>query len=217
MMFSYVFSMLFPHGLIIPGFGVVGGTGGSDAALAGGVVSSGTSVSPLPAISGDMAPLSASRVRFNAGLATNATSGSFDIFAHQSVEIMKAGRMSAKLVSPLTIQVTIAPADAAAPSTLLSGWVAIMPEARTGQTYPNTVAGVSCLPGAIAITVSPLVSGTGVLPIPPGIRDDAIIQTVVGRDPVLVFAFAKVNISSAQLVVSGELQLSGIGYWGGFF
>jgi len=56
MMFSYVFSMLFPHGLIIPGFGVVGGTGGSDAALAGGVVSSGTSVSPLPAISGDMAP-----------------------------------------------------------------------------------------------------------------------------------------------------------------
>jgi len=216
-MFRYLLSMLFPHGLYIPGHGIVGDTGGSDAAVAGGVVSPGSPVAPLPAVAGDVSPLSASRVRFNAGMSTNGTSGSFDIFAHNSVAIMKAGRMSAKLVSSLTIQVTIAPADAAAPSTLLSGWVAIMPEAGHGQTYPNTVATVSCLPGAIAITVSPLVSGTGVLPIPPGIRDDAIIQTVIGRDPALVFAFAKVNVSSAQIVVSGELQLSGIGYWGGFF
>jgi len=209
--------MLFPHGLYLPGLGIVGEAGGSDAALAGGVVSPGSPVSPLPAIAGDVSPLSASRVRFNAGLSTTGTSGSFDIFAHGSVAIMKAGRMSAKLVSSLTVQVTIAPADASSPSTLLSGWVAIMPEAYSGQTYPNTVASVSCLPGAIAITVSPLVSGIGTLLIPPGIRDDAIIPTVIGRDPVLVFAFAKVNVSSAQIVVSGELQLSGIGYWGGFF
>jgi hypothetical protein len=125
--------------------------------------------------------------------------------------------MSAKLVSSLTVQVTIAPKDAAATTTLLSGWVALMPEKDDGQKYPTSIDSVSSLPGAIAVTVSPLVSGQGFLQIPPGIRDDAIVRTVFGLNPVLVYSFSMVNIASAQIVVSGDLQLSGIGYWSGFF
>jgi len=214
-MFSMLMSMLFPHGLVTPFF-TIGPGGGSDSALAGGLASSGP-VATSSVIVGDASALSASTVAFNVGVSTSGSSGSLDIFSHRSLRIICEGRQSAQIVGPLTVMVTIQPTDTAAATTLLSGWCAVMPSAGTGQSYPTTIANVSCLPGATSLSVSPLVSTMVTLAIPPGIRSDAIIPQVIGRDPVLVFSFSKVNVTSAQIVVSGRVALSGIGYWSGFF
>jgi hypothetical protein len=215
---SFILKFFFPHGLILPVFGIVGDTGGSSGSLAGGITATAAPVSPVAAITGDTANLSTNTVRFNVGVTTNLpASGHLDIYNHSSARMICNGRQSAQIVGPLSVQVTLAPADAAAAVTLLSGWVAVMPEARGSQAYPDTVERIAVLPGAIALTVSPLVSGTGVLQIPPGVRNDMIIQQVIGRDPILVFAFSSANVRSITLIVSGNVALSGIGYWDGFF
>lgn len=217
-MFSYLFSLLFPHGLVTP-FGVIAAGGGGDSSLAGGVTitSSAPDVGPQQAITGDAASLSVSSTRFNVGFNTTKTIGYFDIYSHSSLVTICNGRLSAQIQGGFTIQVTIAPADATAPSTLLSGWAAIMPTAPAGCDYPDTISRVACLPGAVAITVSPMITTAAILPFPPGIRTDVLIPQVIGRNPVLVFAFEKVNIKNIQVVLTGTINLSGIGYWSGFF
>jgi hypothetical protein len=207
--------VFFPHGLITPWFTVPAG-GGSEAATAGHVATSGPPATSS-VIVGDAASLSASVVSFNVGLFTKEHYGSLDIFSHESLQLICAGRQSALLTGPLTVMVTIVPADATSPSTLLSGWCAVMPRAMTGQAYPTSLNKVACLPGARAISVSPMVANSVQLSIPPGIRTDVIIPQVIGRDPVLVFSFSKTNVASIMIVVSGQVALSGIGYWGGFF
>lgn len=217
-MFSYIFNLLFPHGLVTP-FGVIPEGGGSAGSVTGGA----TITSPMPdisatqAITGDAAALSVSSTRFNVGFNTKAKTGHFDIYAHQSLTTICAGRQSGLIVGGLTLQVTICPADASSPTTLLSGWVALMPTAPHGMNYPSTVETVSCLPGACAVTISPLVTNSIALPFPPGIRRDVIIRQVIGSNPHLVYAFDTVNIKTIQVVLSGTINLSGIGYWAGFF
>jgi hypothetical protein len=216
-MFS-IFNFLFPHGLVTP-FGVVAASGGSAGALAGGgtITSSLPDVAPTQAITGDAAALSVSATRFNVGFSTSAKAGSFDIYGHSSLTTICNGRQSGQIVGGLTMQVSIAPADASAPLLFLSGWAAIMPTAPSGKSYPSTVAAISCLPGAVAVTVSPLVTTMVPLMFPPGIRSDVIIPQVIGSNPVLVYAFDSANVRTTTVILTGTINLSGIGYWSGFF
>jgi len=216
-MFKFLLSLFFPHGLVTP-FGVLPPSGGSDAALAGGsIVTSIPDVSPAQLITGDTSSLGSSAVRFNVGFKMTGKTGAFDIYSHDNFGILTAGRLSAQITGPLTLQVTIAPADVTSPVTLLSGWAAIMPTAPYGYGYPSTVSQISVLPGAVAITVTPLLTSTITIPLPPGIRTDVLIRQVVGSNPILVYGFETANIAHAHVVLSGTVNLSGIGYWGGFF
>jgi len=216
-MFKKIIDFLFPHGLVTP-FGFLPPSGGSDASLAGGsIVSSAPEVTPSQLITGDVSSLGASLVRFNVGCKATVATGVFYWFQHPNFGILSSGRLSAQIVGPLTLQVTIAVADAAAPATLLSGWCAIMPLPPAGYQAPTTIDDIASLPGAVAVTVSPTITSRIILDIPVGIRTDLLVTQVVGREPILVYGFERVNIAHCHIVISGGLNLSGIGYWPGFF
>jgi hypothetical protein len=177
-----------------------------------------TPISGPSVIVGDSVSLSVSTVHFSVSKRdASPTSGSFSLFEQPGITNWASGRASAYVSGDLNVSLIVEVADASAPIMSWSGVVALMPSPPAGRKAPSTLDTLAQCPGSCVLNVTAYGSNPAILRFPPGLQRDALINQVIGGNPQVVYAGHCKNISAITVVVSGSLQLSGLGYPSSFF
>jgi hypothetical protein len=167
----------------------------------------GPTPSPLAAIAGTTIDLRRDVTPFNVVVSSDSKSGAVDLYAQLGIRAHCRNRLSAEILGSLRVSLVIEPASNVT-AVFASGVVALRAHTKTPKT---DFAVVAQYPLAVAIT-STLVSTQVVeLQFPPEIRRNVLIQQTIGYRPNLLFSFHTVGVKTLNLIISGQLHLSGMG------
>lgn len=190
-------------------------------AVEGGSLSSTTTTTGSPpsvgqALFGPVSDLEASTAQFSVAVVLAddkgilAPSGTFRLFRQTGLLAWTNGRASAQIRGPLQVELVVLHDPAmTVPALVVSGACAIIPE---GTTAPDSIARVAQRPGSCTLQSSLAGSTPGVLGIPPGIQTDALLNQVLGADPVVCWHFTHFNVKKVILKISGTVTVAGLGY-----
>lgn len=196
--------------------------GGNLSATTATTTASGGAPSSLPAIAGATQDLGTSTVNFTVGFHSDKLVGTIDLFRQSGISNWCDGRASGELVGNLVVCVTPIIANDATTMAFAHGSICICPALPPSWTnkyaYPNTIQSVNNVPGSVMVQLSHMAAPVPqeVL-IPPGVQRNAVINQVLGSDPMIAYAFAGVKVTGLQFAIHGRLRLSGLSFPTGFF
>jgi hypothetical protein len=131
-----------------------------------------------------------------------------DLFSDATLLKYVAGRASAEIVGDVSIGMS-GIIDTSAVVFQAGGFVAVRP---TGANAPSSVAHILSLPGHATLGLSPFAPVSDrVLQFPPLVRRNVLVQSVIGRDPIVYAYVNGVGYSSVHLTLTGMIELSGVG------
>lgn len=196
--------------------------GGNLPATSATTTATGGSPTPLPAIAGATQDLGTSVVNFTVGFHSSQLTGTIDLFRQPGISNWCDGRASGELIGNLVVCVTPIVSSDATTLAFAHGSICVCPTLpetwKSKFAYPNTINSINNVPGSVMLQLSHMAAPVPqeVL-IPPGVQRNAVINQVLGYDPMIAFAFAGVKVTGLQFAIHGRLRLSGLSFPTGFF
>jgi hypothetical protein len=145
------------------------------------------------------------------GTLTSPALGSFALFSKPGITNLCAGRLSAEVITDLTVTLTYRVSTSASLISA-SGWIAMRQDPPgTEPAAPGSVAQVATLPGAVPVSINMTGTQQSLLSRAPAIHYNVLVAPILGRPPRIYFAIDHVGLSALTVTLSGGLHVSGMG------